>query len=141
MVTPYHMERCWSVSLSLQGYTLHPGQLAEWEGKVLGPRARRSMGNLSKARLSPAQHLPPFPLSAILDGKGSFPATASYRGFIVELPIFWGTVRPLHLRQSTSSLTLPGTGHKAWPVTAAKTSSEGSRHPGKVCRSKQMDVA
>lgn len=81
-------------------------QLAKWEGKVLGPRANRSIRNLSKA------HLPPFPVSVILDGKGSFPAMGSHRGFTVELSVYWGIVRPLHLRQSMNSLTLPGTGLK-----------------------------
>lgn len=39
--------RHWSTRLSAQGCALHSGQLAEWEEKVLGPRIRRSIGNLS----------------------------------------------------------------------------------------------
>lgn len=102
VVIPYHMERCWSVSLPVQGCAL---SWAAGRGgrEGAGLRASRSIGNLSKAQPSPAQQLPPFPLQNP-GGRGQFPAMASHRGFTVELPVFWGAVRPLHLTQPMHSL-------------------------------------
>lgn len=112
--TPLYCQCLWSLPATwkdVQGCTLHPGQLAEWEGKVLGPRASRSIGNLSKTQLSPT--CATLPTVSDPGWKGQFPSHGSHRGFTVELPVFRSIVRPLHLRQSMNSLTLPGTGLKA----------------------------
>lgn len=136
VVIPYHMERCWSVSLPVQGCALSwaAGRVGR-EGA--GLRASRSIGNLSKGQLSPAQQLPPFPLSE--SWKERAVSSLSQR-------IYCGAACILGYCETSASHTahefsLSGTDLKAQSRNSCQGSSEGRRHPGKVCRNKQMDAA